>query len=254
MLLCHYYFVDSNIEVIQSQLKNIYTNTLSTLCPLPWLEEAEDVQYNFDDVFIPLHTIDIDLQKKTSDQLGTSGIRKEQKQTEDLSRPSVSTDIDFESCSFLFESSDSSAIEEQTSDLSGSSDSNADEEQTSHLSVSSDSSADEEQPGYLPRSSDSSAEEEQPGYLSRSSDSSADEEQPGYLPGLSDSSADEEQPGYLPGLSDSSADEEQVNGSIRTLDISSNRPGTSEEMELRCQSRYMYDNTIIWIATQRRGP
>ena len=41
-------FSVSNIEAIQSQIKNIYTNTLSTLCPLPWLEEAEDVQYKFD--------------------------------------------------------------------------------------------------------------------------------------------------------------------------------------------------------------
>ena len=55
----------SNIEAIQSQLKNIYTNTLSTLCPLPWLEEAEDVQYKFDDVFIPLRTIDNSLHQKT---------------------------------------------------------------------------------------------------------------------------------------------------------------------------------------------
>ena len=58
-------FSVSNIEAIQSQLKNIYTNTLSTLCPLPWLEEAEDVQYKFDDVFIPLRTIDNSLQQKT---------------------------------------------------------------------------------------------------------------------------------------------------------------------------------------------
>ena len=63
------YSTVSNIEAIQSQLKNIYTNTLSTLCPLPWLEKAEDVQYNFDDVFIPLRTIDIDIQQKTDGRL-----------------------------------------------------------------------------------------------------------------------------------------------------------------------------------------
>ena len=68
-------FVVSNIEALQSQLKNIYTNTLSTLCPLPWLEEAEDVQYNFDDVFIPLRTIDIDIQQKDEELSGPSDKR-----------------------------------------------------------------------------------------------------------------------------------------------------------------------------------
>ena len=57
----------SDIAAIQSQLKNIYTNTLSTLCPLPWLEKAEDVQFNFDNVFIPLHTTDIAIQNKTAE-------------------------------------------------------------------------------------------------------------------------------------------------------------------------------------------
>ena len=55
----------SNIEQIQSQLKNIYINTLSTLSPLPWLDTAEDTQFNFDDVFIPLRTIDIAMQQQT---------------------------------------------------------------------------------------------------------------------------------------------------------------------------------------------
>ena len=65
--------VVSNIEAIQSQLKNIYTNTLSTLCPLPWLEKSEDVQYKFDDVFIPLRTTNIDIQQSTRDVHGPSG-------------------------------------------------------------------------------------------------------------------------------------------------------------------------------------
>ena len=82
-------FAVSNIEVIQSQLKNIYTNTLSTLCPLPWLEEAEDVQYNFDDVFIPLRTIDIDIQQKDRDLSGPSGSRDDKEQSGDLSGPFV---------------------------------------------------------------------------------------------------------------------------------------------------------------------
>ena len=82
-----HYFVVSNIEAIQSQLKNIYTNTLSTLCPLPWLEEAEDVQYNFDDVFIPLRTIDIDIQQRTGDLSGPSGSRDSQELTGDQSGP-----------------------------------------------------------------------------------------------------------------------------------------------------------------------
>ena len=63
----------SNIEAIQSQLKNIYTNTLSTLCPLPWLEKSEDVQYKFDDVFIPLCTTNIDIQQHTGNFPGPSG-------------------------------------------------------------------------------------------------------------------------------------------------------------------------------------
>ena len=95
-------FVVSNIEAIQSQLKNIYTNTLSTLCPLPWLEEAGDVQYNFDDVFIPLRTIDIDIQQRTGDLSGPSGSRDDDEQTGDLSGPSGSRDD-----------------EQQTVDLSG---------------------------------------------------------------------------------------------------------------------------------------
>ena len=78
------------------------------MCPLPWLEEAEDVQYNFDDVFIPLRTIDIDIQQKDDDLSGPSdkkhkklpelssrgdlpgpsSSRNEQEQTGDLSGPS----------------------------------------------------------------------------------------------------------------------------------------------------------------------
>ena len=80
--------VVSNIEAIQSQLQNIYTNTLSTLCPLPWLEKSEDVQYNFDDVFIPLSTIDIDIQQKTDGDLsGPSDKRHRKRKAGDLSGP-----------------------------------------------------------------------------------------------------------------------------------------------------------------------
>ena len=99
--------VVSNIEAIQSQLKNIYTNTLSTLCPLPWLEKSEDVQYNFDDVFIPLRAIDIDIQQTTEVVLFEPSESRDDKeqlydvveptyanrgawQTADLSRPSNS--------------------------------------------------------------------------------------------------------------------------------------------------------------------
>ena len=89
----YYYIAVSNIEAIQSQLKNIYTNTLSTLCPLPWLEEAEDVQYNFDDVFIPLRTIDIDIQQKDGDMSGPSGSRDDEEQSGDLSGPSGETGL-----------------------------------------------------------------------------------------------------------------------------------------------------------------
>ena len=84
--------VVSNIEAIQSQLKNIYTNTLSTLCPLPWLEKAEDVQYNFDDVYIPLRTIDIDIQQKEGGQPGTLDKRDNKGKTDDPSRSSSSRD------------------------------------------------------------------------------------------------------------------------------------------------------------------
>ena len=71
-VLSRLYIAVSVIEAIQSQLKNIYTNTLSTLCPLPWLEEAGDVQYNFDNVFIPLRTIDIHIQQDINDRSGPS--------------------------------------------------------------------------------------------------------------------------------------------------------------------------------------
>ena len=79
--------VVSNLEAIQSQLKYIYTNTLSTLCPLPWLEKSEDVQYKFDDVFIPLRTTDIAMQQKTNDLPGSSSERRDgqgQGQTDDV--------------------------------------------------------------------------------------------------------------------------------------------------------------------------
>ena len=91
----------SNIEAIQSQLQNIYTNTLSTLCPLPWLEEAEDVQYNFDDVFIPLRTIDIPIQQKVEDLSGPPDCREYQGNQGNQHGPSNSNDD-----------------EEQTNDLS----------------------------------------------------------------------------------------------------------------------------------------
>ena len=91
--ICIIYIAVSNIEAIQSQLKNIYTNTLSTLCPLPWLEEAGDVQYNFDDVFIPLRTIDIAIQQKDGDLSGPSGSRNDEEQTADFSGPSGETGL-----------------------------------------------------------------------------------------------------------------------------------------------------------------
>ena len=61
------------------------------MCPLPWLEEAEDVQYNFDDVFIPLRTIDIDIEQRTGDLSGPSG-SSDSMWTGDLSGPSGSSD------------------------------------------------------------------------------------------------------------------------------------------------------------------
>ena len=106
--------VVSNIEAIQSQLKSIYTNTLSTLCPLPWLEEAEDVQYNFDDVFIPLRTIDINIQQKDGDLSRLSDSSNDDELISDLSGPS-----------------DSSNDDELISDLSGPSGSRDDQVQAS---------------------------------------------------------------------------------------------------------------------------
>ena len=81
--ICFIWHVVSNIEAIQSQLKAIYTNTLSTLCPLPWLEKSEDVQYNFDDVFIPLSTTNIDIQQNTNDLPDPSCSRDDRGQTSD---------------------------------------------------------------------------------------------------------------------------------------------------------------------------
>ena len=63
----HSLFAVSNLETIQGHLKSIYTNTLSTLCPLPWLEEAANAHFSFDEVFIPLRTTDVRLLQKTVD-------------------------------------------------------------------------------------------------------------------------------------------------------------------------------------------
>ena len=69
------------------------------MCPLPWLEEAEDVQYNFDDVFIPLRTIDIDIQQKTDgDVSGPSDKRRIKKKTGDQAGPSDSIDDEEQCC------------------------------------------------------------------------------------------------------------------------------------------------------------
>ena len=61
-------FVVSNIETVQGHLKSIYTNTLSTLCPLPWLEEAANAHFSFREVFIPLRTTDVRLLQRTVDR------------------------------------------------------------------------------------------------------------------------------------------------------------------------------------------
>ena len=68
------------------------------MCPLPWLEEAEDVQYNFDDVFIPLRTIDIPIQQRKGDLPGPSDKRHNKKKTGDLSGPSDSIDDEEQCC------------------------------------------------------------------------------------------------------------------------------------------------------------
>ena len=87
------------------------------MCPLPWLEKAEDVQYKFDDVFIPLRTIDIDIQQKDGDLSEPSGSRDDKEQSGDLSGPSGSRDD-----------------KEQSGDLSGPSGSRDDKEQSGDLS------------------------------------------------------------------------------------------------------------------------
>ena len=117
------YIAVSSIEAIQSQLKNIYTNTLSTLCPVPWLEEAEDVQYKFDDVFIPLCTTNIDIQQKLDDVSGHSDRRhgKEHWQTENKSGPVGGRKRTYGQCS-LYEPFGRNDVLRQTGDLSGPSD------------------------------------------------------------------------------------------------------------------------------------
>ena len=117
------YIAVSSIEAIQSQLKNIYTNTLSTLCPLPWLEEAEDVQYKFDDVFIPLCTTNIDIQQKIDDVFGQPDRihGQEHWQAENKSRPSGSRKRTYGQCS-LYEPLGRNDVLRQTIDLSGPSD------------------------------------------------------------------------------------------------------------------------------------
>ena len=83
------------------------------MCPLPWLEEAEDVQYNFDGVFIPLRTIDIDIQQKYGNLSRSSDKRHRRRKTSDLSNQSNNGD--------QAEPLDSSDAEDQNSELSGSS-------------------------------------------------------------------------------------------------------------------------------------
>ena len=90
------------------------------MCPLPWLEEAEDVQYNFDDVFITLRTIDIPIQQKDGDQPKLFDKRHKKRKTDDLSGPSDSIDDD-----------------EQSGHMSGLSDSIDDDEQIDNWSDSS---------------------------------------------------------------------------------------------------------------------
>ena len=68
------------------------------MCPLPWLEEAEDVQYNFDDVFIPLHTIDIPIQQKDRDQPKPFDKRHKKRKTGELAGPSDSSDDEEQCC------------------------------------------------------------------------------------------------------------------------------------------------------------
>ena len=58
-------FAVHNMEVMISQLKKIYINTLPNICPLPWMDTSADVKFTYDDVFIPLHTLNITKQEKT---------------------------------------------------------------------------------------------------------------------------------------------------------------------------------------------
>ena len=93
------------------------------MCPLPWLEEAEDVQYNFDDVFIPLRTIDIPIQQKDGDQSGPTDERSKKSKTGD---PSTRR-------SDLPEALGNRREQKQIDDFSEPSDSSEDEEQTDNL-------------------------------------------------------------------------------------------------------------------------
>ena len=93
---------------------------------MPWLEEAEDVQYNFDDVFIPLRTIDIPIQQKDGDQSGPTDERSKKSKTGDPSDLSRSSDLP--------EASGNRREQKQIGDVSEPSDSSEDEEQSDNLS------------------------------------------------------------------------------------------------------------------------
>ena len=58
-------FAVHNMELMISQLKKIYINTLPNICPLPWMDTSADVKFTYDDVFIPLHTLNIAKQENT---------------------------------------------------------------------------------------------------------------------------------------------------------------------------------------------
>ncbi len=52
------------VDAIAQRLKDLYKTSLSTLCPLPWVEEVPEIIFDFDEMFIPLRVTTSDPKNK----------------------------------------------------------------------------------------------------------------------------------------------------------------------------------------------
>ena len=188
------------------------------MCPLPWLEEAEDVQYNFDDVFIPLRTIDIPIQQRKGDLPGPSDKRHKKTKTSDLSSSSTA-DMPGPS-------------EKKTDELAGPSDSIDDEEQCCHSWIC----------GRTPWRLLSCCHDQVTAFPQNNPRDIRTTSMPQEMADRQPQEH-EEQTDNLSESSGSSEDEEQID------DCSD----SSGEIELNHQTRYKYDNVMLLTIYRRLG-